>query len=200
MPFSSQKTPLIYQAPANRSFVALLWQSFSLQPHGSDSISPLLYHNWLSFVHQWDPCIGQYFTTSWNTWPAPLASRSRIAEARAPPTCYLAMPTRIGETAGHCDQRLVRSCCTTSCRSCGGRRCRRLLLQRPRLSTIQHLWQRLRFSISELFSNDLATLRRRPHKCTRTTPRASSGATPSSADGDSDEPSTLISASTLLMK
>jgi hypothetical protein len=84
------------------------------------------------------------------------------------------MPTRIGETAGHCDQRLVRSCCTTRCRSCGGRRCRRLRLQRPRLSTIQHLWQGLRFSISELFSNDLATLRRRPHKCTRTAPRASS--------------------------
>jgi hypothetical protein len=88
MSFSSQKTPLIFRISANRISIALSWQSFSLQQHGSDSR---------------------------NNWPAFQASRSRIAEARAPPTCCLAMltRTRIAETAVHGDQRLIHSCCTT---------------------------------------------------------------------------------------
>ncbi len=60
------------------------------------------------------------------------------------------------------------------------------------------LVQVLRSSISEPFWNNSVSLRRRPHQCTRTAQRASSGATTSSEDVN--EPSTLISASTLLMK
>ncbi len=41
-----------------KKFSALLWQSFSSQPHGSDSILHLLYSTWLSFVHQLDLRIG----------------------------------------------------------------------------------------------------------------------------------------------
>jgi hypothetical protein len=52
--------------------------------------------------------------------------------------------------------------------------------------------------ISEAFGNDSVSLRRRPHHCMRTTPRASSRATTSLADVN--EPSTLTSASTLLIK
>jgi hypothetical protein len=170
------------------SFIALSCHSFSLQLHGSDSISSLQYHSWFGFAHQLDLCIGHHFTTSWNsTWQAPLALRSRITKASAPPSCCLATPTRIGEIAVHSNRHLVRPCCsTTRRRSFGGRRCRRLRLsqrQRPN-TTIPHLRLVLRDRISELFCNDLASVRRRPHLCTRTTPRASDGETTSSADGN----------------
>jgi hypothetical protein len=102
------------------------------------------------------------FYTSWNTWQAPLALRSRIAEARAPPTCCLATPTRIGEIAVHGDRRLVRSCCTTRRRSGGDRRCRSLLLsQRQRLSTIPLVLR----SCTRALLERLGSLRRCPHQC-----------------------------------
>ncbi len=37
-----EDTHLICRIPVNRSSTVLLWQSFSSQPHGSDSISPLV--------------------------------------------------------------------------------------------------------------------------------------------------------------
>jgi hypothetical protein len=131
---------------------------------------------------------------------APPASRSRIDEARVAPICSRATPMRIGEIAVHGDQRLVHSgsCCTTRHQSCGSRRCRRPRLSpRQRPSTTPHLRPVLRSCISGPFWNDSASLRRRPHQCMRTTPRASSGATTSSVDVN--EPSTLTSASTLLI-
>jgi hypothetical protein len=199
MSSSSLKTPLRCQIPANRSSIVLLWQSFSSQPHGSDSTLLSLCHNWLDSAHRLDLCTGQRFITSWNTWQAPPALRSRIDEARVAPTCYLATPMRIGEIAVHGDQRLVHSCCTTRHQSCGSRRCSKIRLSpRQRQSTTPHLRPVLRSCILEPFWNDLASLRRSPHQCMRTTLRASSGAITSSADVN--EPSALTSASTLLMK
>ena len=92
---------------------ALLWQSFSLQPHGSDSISALQCHSWLCFAHLLDLRIGQHITTSWNTWEATLALRSRIDEAGVAPTCCRATPMQMEGKAVHGDRRLIHSCCTT---------------------------------------------------------------------------------------
>jgi hypothetical protein len=129
MSSSSQAIPLRCPVPANRSSTVLLWQSFSSQPHGSDSTSPSRCHSWLGFAHRLDLRTGQRFITLWNTWQAPPALRSRIDEARVAPTCCRAKPMmRIGEIAVHCNQRLVHSCCTTRHLSCGSRRCRRLQL------------------------------------------------------------------------
>ncbi len=102
---SGQKTPLICRIPVNRSSTALLWQNFSSQPHGSDSMSPLLCHSWLGFAHRLDLRIGQHFTTSWNTWQAPQALSSRIDEARVAQTCCRATPMQIGGKAVHGVQR-----------------------------------------------------------------------------------------------
>jgi hypothetical protein len=59
MSSSSLETPLRCQIPANRSSIVLLWQSFSSQPHGSDSTLPSRYHSWLGFAHRLDRRTGQ---------------------------------------------------------------------------------------------------------------------------------------------
>ena len=99
-------------------------------------------------------------------------------------TSSLGMLTQIGATAHPAGRRPAWSCCTTSRRLCGSRRCRRRRrsrLQRP--STTLHRLRAVRSCTSETFCADSDSGRGSLPRYTRTTPRASSGVTTSSAGG-----------------